>query len=87
MKQLAKSTLLIVVFVFTTVSNMPATAGKLYKWVDDEGNISYQDQPPPTDANVLDEREVKSSGSSAPRPAGESNKLPVFVYVVDDCEN
>jgi chromosome segregation ATPase len=38
----------------------PADAGKLYKWVDDDGNVHYTDRPPPESSKeerqVLNER-------------------------------
>lgn len=66
---------------------MTADAAKLYKWVDEQGNISYQDQPPPENAKVLDEKEVKGSGAASQSSDGAQKKLPVFVYVVDNCPN
>jgi len=64
-----------------SVSN--SHAGKLYKWVDKNGNISYQDQPPPEDAKILKEDTVKatqSAGSSA-----RSQPSPLVVYTVANC--
>jgi len=59
-------------------------AGKLYKWVDANGNISYQDQPPPKNGKILSEKEVATSGDE---PVQDSDGLPqVTVYSVDDCE-
>ena len=59
-------------------------AAKLYKWVDENGVISYQDQPPPKDAKVLSEEEVKPSSNSG---ASGSSRLPnVVIYTVENCE-
>lgn len=58
----------------------PASAQKMYKWVDEQGNVTYQDQPPPDDAKVLDEY-------TAP---GEENEpqsgAPVTLYSVPQCD-
>lgn len=59
-------------------------AAKLYKWVDSNGAISYQDRPPPKNAKILSEQTVKSSVSD------DINKNPilpkVLIYTVTDCE-
>jgi len=58
-----------------------ANAGKLYKWVDDQGNISYQDRPPPKNAKILSEKETKAKETEA------NTDLPeVIVYTVDNCD-
>ena len=64
------------------VSN--ANAAKLYKWVDANGNISYQDQPPPKNAKILSEKEVVESGDK--QPYKNPNLPKIVVYSVDDCE-
>ncbi|MGD8430907.1 MAG: DUF4124 domain-containing protein [Ectothiorhodospiraceae bacterium] len=38
----------------------PVKAGKLYKWVDDQGNVHYSDTVPPDEAKKRRKREVKS---------------------------
>lgn len=58
-----------------------ANAGKLYKWVDDQGNISYQDRPPPKNAKILSEKET-----TAKEPEPNSNFPTVVVYSVEDCD-
>ncbi|RBP53443.1 glutaredoxin family protein [Arenicella xantha] len=60
-----------------------ADAQKLYKWVDAQGNISYQDSPPPENAKLLDEKQVgRTGGSEADAPA---NGDPIKVYTVANC--
>lgn len=56
-------------------------ASKLYKWVDDKGNISYQDQPPPKNARILSEKETKAKD-----PVGNSDLPNVVVYTVENCD-
>ncbi len=73
--------LLLLVSVSTQV-----TAGKLYKWVDADGNISYQDTPPPNNAKVLEESTINSSGAVAAQTE-PAEAVPVVVYTVDDCDS
>lgn len=61
-----------------------ANAGKLYKWVDDKGNISYQDQPPPKNARILSEKETEAKeGKEGPK---NRNFPDVVVYTVENCD-
>ncbi len=60
-----------------------ANAGKLYKWVDDKGNISYQDQPPPKNAKILSEKETNAKEAKSTR---NYNLPDVVVYTVENCD-
>lgn len=64
-----------------------ANAGKLYKWVDAKGKISYQDNPPPKGSKILSEKEVKSSSSIRSEEQTSQNKsLPkVTIYTMNNC--
>ncbi len=33
-------------------------AVKLYKWVDERGNVTYQDRPPPANASEVEEKDI-----------------------------
>jgi hypothetical protein len=57
-------------------------AAKLYKWVDADGNISYQSSPPPVDAKILTEKTLDVTRT---RPGNSKNQNPVTVYTVNDC--
>lgn len=57
-------------------------ATKLYKWVDANGTISYQDRPPPKNAKILEEREMNPQRRVPIVTAPD----PVIVYTVDDCQ-
>lgn len=58
-------------------------AKKLYKWVDKNGRVSYQDKPPPSSAKILDESELKAS---VPSTGGSPlNKSPIIVYTATGC--
>lgn len=77
-------------------SNRNSTPGKLYKWVDEQGNISYQDSPPPKNVKVLnadvlkdfksDHKKVKElRRANAPDPVFDGSQ-PVMVYTADNCK-
>jgi glutaredoxin len=61
----------------------PAHAGKLYKWIDKDGNVSYQDSPPPPEAGRVEEKTLRGA-TTAPAPEGPA-RPPVVLYVVPDC--
>lgn len=65
-------------------------AGKLYKWVDADGNVSYQDQPPPDQSSNLEVREMSDRGIGATgedyvAPSVQTSQ-PVAFYAVPECE-
>lgn len=37
---------------------LAASAVKLYKWVDKDGNVTYQELPPPSDASKVEEKNI-----------------------------
>ena len=83
---MARNTL--IVLLLTGLITTPALAGKLYKWVDERGNISYQDRPPPEGRGQVEEKNVRDrAGSSAGSSAGvdAATKAPVTLYMVPKC--
>ncbi|GHA09972.1 hypothetical protein GCM10008090_19420 [Arenicella chitinivorans] len=71
------------VALLTTLISTSAGAQKLYKWVDAQGNISYQDQPPPESGKLLEEKTVAQGKSNAATATG--NQPTIKVYTVDSC--
>lgn len=68
----------------------PAYAVKLYKWVDERGNISYQDQPPPEGVGKVEEKNMREGfggDSSNPATAEAAAKSPVTLYMVPKCSS
>ena len=66
----------------------PATAGKLYKWVDKDGNLHYTDQPPPAEAKTAEEKRFADNASDAPVPYALQQAVknfPVTLYGADQC--
>jgi len=58
----------------------PASAQKLYKWVDEQGNVTYEHRPPPDNAKVLEEY------STPPEEGQETASAPVTLYSVPQCD-
>ncbi len=78
------------------VAQKPKAPARLYKWVDENGNISYQDSPPPKTAKVINSdvlkdqpkgdqpvKELRKANQPAPVFDGDS---PVMVYTADNCK-
>lgn len=83
---MARNTL--IVLLLTGLIATPALAGKLYKWVDERGNISYQDRPPPEGRGQVEEKTMRGGvGSSSGNPAAAeaAAKAPVTLYMVPKC--
>lgn len=59
-------------------------AAKLYKWVDAEGNVSYQDQPPPSNGKIIKESELITSSVDSDT---ENALAPVIIYTIEDCDS
>jgi glutaredoxin len=70
--------LLLCLVVLFPASSLATT---LYKWVDADGKISYQDRPPPKNAKILEEREINAPETTAPILDG----VPVVIYTLDNC--
>ena len=72
------------------LANSGLGAANLYKWVDSDGNITYQDEPPPSDVDY--EKQVfsepvsalESEVSAAIEEAARLN--PVSLYTIPACE-
>ena len=65
-----------------------AQAAKLYKWVDKDGKVTYQDQPPPANAGKFEERVLRSGESSGSDVTAEiARKYPVVIYTIPKCSS
>lgn len=80
---MARNTL--TVLLLAALITTPALAGKLYKWVDERGNISYQDRPPPEGRGKVEEKTVRGGAGVGPAAAEASAKAPVTLYMVPKC--
>lgn len=76
------------ILVFLTLS--PAHAQKLYKWVDDAGNVTYQDQPPPgedADAAYAEDLEVVEESKRAGDPGlAAAANAPITLFSIPVCD-
>ncbi len=69
-------------------------AGKLYKWVDQNGNVTYQDQPPPGEATVIQDDSTTAASAvsgaaanAAQQTAAEANPVTLFsVPICNTCD-
>ena len=83
---MARNTLIAV--LAATLAMAPVQAAKLYKWVDENGNVSYQDRPPPEGAGRVEERTLREGGGSGnPAAAGAAARSPVTLYMVPKCSS
>ena len=63
-----------------------ALAISLYKWVDAEGNVSYQDSPPPS-GQTFEEKTFTGQAAVPGKASNSSSQLPVLFYVSSDCND
>lgn len=66
-----------------------AHAGKLYKWVDKDGHVSYHDRPPPSDGYRVEEKDLGGRGANraATIPTDVLEKFPVVLYSARKCSS
>src|SRR3990167_2565379 len=66
-----------------------ASAQKMYKWVDGQGNVSYHDRPPPTNSGYrVEEKQVSAKRASATDETEDAaQKSPVVLYSVPKCSS
>lgn len=81
--------LFIVTAALSLVGALAATgvhAGKLYKWVDANGKVSYQDKPPPEDNGKIERKELSQEKSAQPEGLDElAERVPVVLYAIPKC--
>ena len=69
--------------VVLALVSAPVAAEKLYKWVDQYGNVSYQDKPPPEGSGRVEEKNVRTRDSGAGGTV--TGKAPVTLYSAPKC--
>lgn len=82
-----KRTLTLTIGLLCAILLLPVAHGvRLYKWVDEEGNVTYHDRPPPTDARYRVERkDFKVGGKAAAQSGQVAQKFPVVLYTTPQC--
>lgn len=64
----------------------PAMATKLYKWVDEYGNVTYKDTPPADENIKYKEEDISGGTGSGGSVADEAaEKFPVVLYSTPSC--
>jgi glutaredoxin len=79
---------LLLVTALMAIGIPAAQADTLYKWVDNQGRISYHDQPPPDGAGYRVEEKMLGSGNKRKEDNTLANvveKYPVVLYSVPAC--
>jgi len=70
------------------VITLSANAATLYKWIDSEGNVTYQDIPPPSDVEYEEksyaEPEATTEISQQIERAAREN--PISLYAITPCD-
>ena len=66
-------------------------AGSLYKWVDEEGNVVYQDTPPPSSVN-FEEQTYSDPNAAINQEVSDSlnnaaEESPVSFYSIPNCDS
>ena len=84
-------TMAIFAVCFSLLAASNAQAVKLYKWVDAEGKITYQDQPPPH-TDDYEEKDISTQGTDLKKDLGfamssAAEASPVILYAVTKCES
>lgn len=75
------------VAVIALLASFGAHAGKLYKWVDADGNVSYQDKAPPEDSGKVEYKNIGKEKAAAKSDGLEdlAERIPVVLYAVPKC--
>lgn len=74
-----RDTLLLVSLLVLVIT--PAHAGKIYRWVDSQGHVTYQDAPPPPGARDV---RIQRMASSSYRPSSK-RRPSVTLYMIPNC--
>lgn len=64
--------------------------GTAYRWVDDQGQVHYSDQPPPSSVRQTERRDFTPGQVDASLPYEvrvAAENFPVTLYVSEDCGN
>lgn len=70
------------------VASGGALAGKVYKWVDEEGRVQFSDRPPPS-ATKVEEHKVFAGVPDATLPYAlreVAANFPVTIYTAENCK-
>jgi glutaredoxin len=71
-------------FLFCSLPSSPLFAEELYKWVDREGNVTYQSEPPPADAWSVQKPKINTEVEQE-EEAEVPVTVPLVFYVKPEC--
>lgn len=78
----------IVVLTLFALGVQPAVAAKLYKWVDEYGNVTYRDTPPVDDSVQYQEKDISggtATGGASAAAEEAADNFPVVMYSTPSC--
>ncbi|NOZ10362.1 MAG: glutaredoxin family protein [Gammaproteobacteria bacterium] len=81
-------TFLICVAVVSALFSVEAFAQRTYRWVDEDGKVTYQDALPPDGALSVEEKNNPNYGPISTGDTGATiaaSKYPVILYSISDC--
>ena len=67
------------------IFSQTVSAEGLYKWVDKQGNVTYQTSPPPGDAVEVEKTTISSEVIDEPENESAGEPLPVKFYIKPEC--
>jgi len=79
--EFARILLLGITLVVAGTQSVAGTADKIYKWVDQNGDLQYTQMPPPTGVQVL---EIRSAPPPADDPEAERTRLQQETEAMDE---
>jgi glutaredoxin len=85
---MARNSLMLVALALLVAA--PAQAERLYKWVDEQGRVTYLDHPPPEGQGKVEEKDLKMRGGAGggdPATADAAAKAPVTLYSTAGCDS
>jgi glutaredoxin len=84
---MARNSLILVALALLIAA--PAQAERLYKWVDEQGRVTYLDHPPPEGQGKVEEKDLNTRGGGGgdPATADATAKAPVTLYATAGCDS
>ncbi len=78
---------LLAVLLAVSALTVSASHAAVYRWVDRNGNVTYQDEPPPADAAQVEVRHLRVAQSPVTKRGGHGSGSSVTLYEVPHCDS
>jgi glutaredoxin len=75
----------IVLLVLISTFSQPVVAEGLYKWVDKEGNVTYQSSPPPDEAANVERSKIQASSADEAQDDAAADTPSIELYSKIEC--